>query len=234
MQEKTTKLFQGETTVGVLSKTFGKLRLGRALTPLWDNKWVYDPWYDSALMGSLNNYNGDFDSDGLPTTDFSNYSRVSNGVYYSTPNFSGFQAHVLAEIEQAIGADTRAKGVSLNYGNGPFTTMYSYEENHVSDHINYVAGSYKLGVLTVMGSYAQTELARTAEKVQSMHVAATYMVGVDTIRGGYGRIKERDYDKVTIGYNHALSKRTNLYADLYREKLADSRNGVALGINHTF
>jgi hypothetical protein len=31
-----------------------------------------------------------------------------------------------------------------------------------------------------------------------------------------------------------LSKRTNLYADLYRETIVESHNGVALGMNHTF
>ncbi len=58
----------------------------------------------------------------------------------------------------------------------------------------------------------------------------------DTIRAGYGRVnKEFKANKATIGYLHSLSKRTNLYADLYREKTQiDTYNGVALGMNHTF
>lgn len=234
MQEKSTTLFQGETTVGLSSKSMGTLRLGRALTPLWGQKWIYDPWYDSAVMGSLSNYNGDFDSDGLASIDYHNYLRVGNALFYSTPNFSGFTAHAEAEVEKPIGADKRSVGLSLNYAQGPMTAMLSYEKNHVSNDITYLGGSYKLGALTVMGSYSQTNFATSSDKVRSMMLAGTYAVGSDTIRAGYGRIKESGSHKLSIGYNHPLSKRTNVYADLYREKIADSINGVAVGMNHTF
>lgn len=242
-QEKSTAFFQGETTVGLASKRFGTVRLGRALTPLWAEKWAYDPWYDSALMGSLANYNGDFDSDGLPTVDFHNYSRASNAIYYSSPDMAGFSVHAEAEIERAIGddaartvAETRQKSLSLNYANGGFTTMLAYEKNHVDSDITYVAGGYTFGAMTLLGSYSETSFARVNDKLRSMMVAATYLVGADTIRGGYGKINESGNNKVTIGVNHPLSKRTKVYADLYREKLedVDSSTGVALGINHTF
>ncbi len=236
--EKSTTLFQGETTVGLSSKTWGTARLGRALTPLWAQKWVYDPWYDSDLMGSIGNYNGDFNSDGLATVDYNNYSRVSNAVYYSTPVVAGFSLHTEAEIEEAIGADTRSKGVSLNYKNGPLSAMLSYEKNHISDSINYAGASYNLGKFTLMGSYSQLKLSLSPVKVITKHIAATYMLGADTLRGGYGRssgaFDANNKDKVTIGYNHPLSKRTNLYADLYREKITEGVNGVAVGMNHTF
>ena len=241
-QEKSTAFFQGETTVGLASKRFGSVRLGRALTPLWAQKWIYDPWADSAFMGSLANYNGDFNSDGLVSVDFHNYSRASNAVYYSTPDMAGFSVHADAEIERAIGDDvartvagTRQKGVSLNYANGGLTTMLAYEKNHIDSDITYVAGGYTFGAMTLLGSYSETKFARTDDKLTSMMVAATYLVGIDTIRGGYGKIKESGNDKFTVGINHPLSKRTNLYADLYREELLNvGTTGVALGINHTF
>ena len=245
-QEKSTTLFQGESTVGLASKTLGTLRLGRALTPLWAKKWVYDPWNDSDLMGSIGNYNGDFNSDGRTVfganeaNDFHNYSRISNGVYYSTPSFAGMSLHAVAGTEDTVGADTKARGVSLNYDNGPVSAMLAYEKNLVSDSIVYLGGSYKMGQWKVMGSVSRTEfdaLSRAALGVDasnSKHVAAVYMLGLDSIRAGYGRIKELDKHKATIGYNHALSKRTNLYADLYRETIVTPSNGVALGVNHTF
>ncbi|MEB0136522.1 porin [Actimicrobium sp. CCC2.4] len=241
--EKSTAFFQGETTVGLASTRFGTVRLGRALTPLWAKKWIYDPWYDSALMGSLANYNGDFNSDGLVTVDYHNYSRASNAVYYSSPDMAGFSVHADAEIERAVGddaartiAETRQKGISLNYANGGLNTMLAYEKNHIDSDIVYVAGGYTMGAFTLLGSYSETKFARVNDKLTSMMLAATYMVGIDTIRGGYGKIKESGNDKFTVGVNHPLSKRTNLYADLYREKLVDvdGSTGVALGINHTF
>lgn len=234
MQERSTTLFQGETTVGLKSKSMGTLRIGRALAPLAAEKWVYDPWYDSGFMGSLEPYNGTFNSDGLPTVDYSNYSRVSNGVFYSSPSLSGFQLHAEAEIEQAAGAKTRSKGLSLNYANGPLSAMLSYEKNHVEDDIAYVGASYKLGAFTVMGAYSKTNFDATSTTATSNLLAGTYALGADTVRLGYGRIKESGNHKVSLGYNHPLSKRTNVYADLYREKTTDRSNGVALGMNHTF
>jgi predicted porin len=91
-----------------------------------------------------------------------------------------------------------------------------------------------LGALNLMGSYSHTDLAGSAQKRRSLLVAATYAVGADTVRAGYGRIQETGHHKVSLGYNHPLSKRTNIYADVYREQLITGRNGMALGINHSF
>ncbi|MEO8407678.1 MAG: porin, partial [Oxalobacteraceae bacterium] len=59
-------------------------------------------------------------------------------------------------------------------------------------------------------------------------------LGPDTLRSGYGRTQESGNHKFSVGYVHPLSKRTNLYADIYREKTLDDKNGFALGMNHTF
>ncbi len=247
-QEKSTTLFQGESTVGLSSKRLGTIELGRKLTPLWAKKWVYDPWFDSDLMGSIGNYNGDFNSDGRTVfatneaNDYHNYSRISNGVYYSTPSLSGFALHAVASPESTTGATTKAHGASLNYDNGPLSAMLAYEKNLVADKIVYLGGSYKLGLWKVMGSVSKTERDQVStdqygsDAIHSKHIAATYLIGNNTIRAGYGRVnKEFNANKATIGYLHALSKRTNLYADLYREKTQiDTYNGVALGMNHTF
>lgn len=233
-QEKSTVLFQGETTVGFKSASLGALRLGRALTPLWAQKWVYDPWYDSDLMGSIGNYNGDFDSDGLPSIDFHNYSRVDHAVYYSTPEVAGFSLHAEAEMATAPMATHRATGFSLNYEHGPLSAMFAYEKNHIADRIQYVAGSYQYGRLTMMGSYSQTKVQDTALMIRSQHTAATYALGTGSIRAGYGRIAQLNKHKATLGYVYPLSKRTNLYADIYREQTASTSNGVAVGANYTF
>jgi predicted porin len=119
--------------------------------------------------------------------------------------------------------------------------MLAYEKNLVSDKIAYLGGSYELGLWKLMGSVSKTERDAISTRdfgydaIHSKHIAAVYMIGTDSIRAGYGRVnKEYKAKKATIGYNHALSKRTNLYADLYREQLLESHNGVALGMNHTF
>ena len=232
-QEKSSTRFQGETTVG-LSSIVGSVRLGRALTPLWAQKYIYDPWYDSAFMGSMSTYNGNFNSDGLPTVDFSDYSRIDNAVYYDSTAIAGLSAHAEVELQLATGARRRSRGLSLNYAQGPATAMLAVEHNRVADRIAYVGGSWRFSALSVLGAYSRTSLTGTERAQTSTLVAVTHPIGADTVRFAYGRIKESRSQKLSLGYNHALSKRTNLYADLYREERITNMHGVAVGMNHTF
>lgn len=64
-------------------------------------------------------------------------------------------------------------------------------------------------------------------------LAATYAFGIHTLHAGYGRTQEGGNHKVSLGYVHPLSKRTKLYADIYREKAVDHKTGFAAGTNHT-
>lgn len=242
--ERASTFWQGETTVGFDNPDIGTFRFGRAMTPLWEEKWPFDPWYDSALMGSLANYNGDFDSDGLdPHGDFSNYCRVSSATFYSSPVMAGFQLHASMETEMPDGADSRSAGLSLNYGNGPLAAMLAVERNHLSDEIVYVAGSYNIDQWTALAAYSHTDFSTQSavnkgmSNKRSIMLAGIYAFGMDKIRFGYGRIRENGDYKYTAGYNMGLSKRTNIYLDVYREYLAyddDHINGIAVGMNHSF
>ncbi|MBI1771841.1 MAG: porin [Burkholderiales bacterium] len=236
-QERSSTLFQGETTVGLKSAA-GHLRLGRALTPLWQEKWLYDPWYDSGFMGSLETYNGDFNSDGLLSADFHNYSRASNSVFYGSPANAGllgnFRFSTMVEIERPEGAADRSRSFSVNYASGPVTAMLAYEKNHIADSIIYVAGSYLFDKFTLIASYSRTTFAISDLKLSSRLIAGTYSLNGNTIRLGYGRLHESGNNKYSLGYNHAMSKRTNIYFDIYRERTIKSTNGQAIGINHAF
>jgi len=50
--ERDSTFWQGETTVGFSNPTLGSFRFGRAMTPLWEEKWPFDPWYASATFYS--------------------------------------------------------------------------------------------------------------------------------------------------------------------------------------
>lgn len=85
-----------------------------------------------------------------------------------------------------------------------------------------------------MSSYAANEQAGSGVRERTWVMAGTYDIGAGSLRAGYGRNRENGSDKISAGYVHSLSKRTRLYTDIYREKLSGSRNGLAIGINHTF
>lgn len=236
-QERASTFWQGETTVGLKSANYGSVRLGRALTPLWNSIWAFEPWYNSGFNGSLASYQtGSYTSDGVTDAalGFANFSRISNGIFYDSADISGFKFAVAGQVDKTSPtASSRNIGTALTYGNGPLNAMFSYERNQNSDNIYAAAASYGFGNLTLMGSYARTNLeGGVAERVAV--IAATYALGADTVRAGYGRNNESGNHKVSFGYVHPLSKRTNLYADLYQEKTALKTTGYALGMNHTF
>lgn len=67
--ERTSTFWQGESTVGLTGEAYGTLRLGRALTPLWNNVWRFEPWLNSGFNGSLAAFQtGSYSSDGLQDT----------------------------------------------------------------------------------------------------------------------------------------------------------------------
>lgn len=241
MQEKPT-LFQGETTVGLASSSLGKLRIGRALTPFWAAKWAFEPWWDTQFMGSIGTYqNGSYTSDPTFALGFANWIRIPNGVFYDSPNFGGFNFRVASELEKAAGATAKTMSFAANYSNGPLAAAISYEKNNLKDDILFLGASYQLSALTLMGGYGKVQLLGAPKHENNYTLAAAYALGADTLRAGYGRTNDvggttlgTSRNKMSVGYNHPLSKRTNVYADLYREKIATSMNGVALGMNHSF
>lgn len=235
-QERASTFWQGETTVGLKSGNFGSVRFGRALTPLWNSIWAYEPWYNSGFNGSLASYQtGSYTSDGVTDAalGFANFSRISNGIFYDSANISGFRFAVAGQVEKTSpAAGSRNIGAALNYSNGPLNAMLSYERNQNNDKIYAVGASYGFGNLTLMGSFARTTLVgNPSERVAVL--AATYALGSDSIRAGYGRNNQSDAHKTSIGYVHPLSKRTSVYADLYREKTTQNTTGYAVGMNHT-
>lgn len=234
-QERASTFWQGESTVGLASETYGSLRLGRALTPLWAGIWAFEPWANSGFNASLAAYQtGSYSSDGVndAALGFANFSRISDGVFYDSPDISGIRLSIAGQVERDPAATTRNVGAALNLARGPLNAMFSYERNLNSDDIYVLGASYAFGKLTLMGSYARTDLAVASE--QSGVIAGTYALGPHMIRAGYGRNDESGNHKLSLGYVHRLSKRTNLYADLYRESTTRTRTGYAVGVNHTF
>jgi len=242
-QERSTTFFQGESTVGLKSNTLGSVRLGRAITPLWNHIWLFEPWYNSGFNGSLASYQtGSYSSDGINDValGYANFSRIGSSVFYDSPNLSGFRLVMAGKVEKSPFAKTRNVGMTLHYAKDALAALASYERNDNNDRIYFLSSSYTFSKLAIMGSYAQTKLVGTnavaagRSKERLMLLAATYAIGTDTIKTGYGRHQDNGNHKVSLGYSHRLSKRTALYADVYREKIVANKNGYAIGMSHTF
>lgn len=229
--------WQGESTVGLQSATFGTVRLGRAMTPMWNSLWLYEPWANGATFATLSGYQtGSYSSDGVTDTaqNFATFARINNGVFYDSPSWSGVHFSAAGEAELAQGASARNKGLSLNYDGGALTAMLSYEKNHQYDEITYAGATYAVGGLKLFGSYAHTKVLNV--KPESLYLlAATYALNAsDSLRAGHGRNNGLRSHKTSLGYVHAFSKRTSVYADVWNEHISSGVNGYVLGISHSF
>lgn len=240
-QERPTIFWQGESTVGLASNTWGAMRLGRAVTPMNQKNWKFEPWESSGFNASLNAFqlgNFTFSADGTndAAVGSANFIRIPNAVFYNSPTVRGFSVAVAGQVEKSEGARARNRGFSLNYDNGPVALMLAGEENTDRDRIGFVAASYVIGAARVMGSYSRIDH-RERDDESSYVVGATYDVGPGMLRAGFGRDIDLDVSRISTGYLHPLSKRTQVYLDLWRHRTTSSAstyNGVALGIKHTF
>ena len=236
--ERDQTFFQGESTVGLSDATLGTVNVGRKLSPLWATIWPYEPWFNSGFNASLASYQaGKYSSDGVTDAaiGYADYSRISNGLYYDSPVMRGWQVSVAGQVERNPDPGTRARtaGTSVTYATAPLRATLSYEHNMRNEAIWFLGGAYDLGAIKLMGSYARTSLVDYGVELMSV-VAATYDIGANTWKAGYGRNVTTGAHKLSMGVSHALSKRTNVYADLYREHVNTALTGYAIGMSHAF
>lgn len=235
-QERTGTLWQGQSTVGLRSESAGTLLLGRALTPLWNSVWKFEPWVNSGFNASLSAYQtGRYSSDGVDDAEreFADFSRMSNGIYYASPELSGLSLQAAAGVERGSGADARPAGFAFNYAGTQLSAAASYEHNRRRDRIRYLALSWSFAPLKLMGSYTWNSL-RGSGSERAMLLAGILHLGTDKLRMGYGRNPNLNSHKTSVGYVHPLSVRTNVYADLYHEHTVGQASGIAFGMNHAF
>jgi len=212
--------WKGEATVG-LKGGFGAVRLGRALTPLQDHSYKYDPWYNFDRIASVQWWH--FAPDFLSDPQTREYARLNNGIFYDSPALGGFSAHVSFSPEKNAATDlTRSVGASLNYDGGNLSLMLGFERNSQKDKALFLGGSYAFGDLTLMGGYNYVKLdpesvifgpdwtnwagaSDPKTKRTSLQVAATYAQGLHTYRAG----ASRDFQGSTNAFNYIGSTFNN-------------------------
>lgn len=212
------------------------VRLGRALSPLWQDVWRYEPWINSGFNASLAAYQtGSYSSDGVndAENDYADFSRFGNAVFYLSPTRGGWSVHAAEVLELAPSARRRPAGVAFNHAEAPLGAELAYEHNANGDLIRFAGASWKVDKLKLMGSFARVTL-RDAGAERVAMAAATYDLEAWTLRGGYGRNMRLHQDKLSAGLVEHLSTRTTLYLDPYHERAATGATGAALGITHVF
>jgi len=225
-----TRFWDGKSIVG-LEGGFGLVTMGREDNPAYTySQNPADPWGSDTVAS-----NGSIVSGRIGTNRYSdalNY-RYSSGGF----TFGG-------QITEGNGLDDRPYSLGLAYAGGPFRLGLGVENpGNADDHWVTVSGSCNVGAFALRGLIGHGTDANGQEHL-SWLLAATTRIGAGEWRASYGQLKNKDLDVVAdkqfaLGYHHAMSKRTTLYADLIHETRDNmpanrQRIGWDLGIKHNF
>lgn len=245
--------FWGRTSHIYLSGGFGKLALGQYDAPVYTASYTYSPFGDSVIFSPFQafGFNAPTTTAPIPAGGKSRYSNdtsVLNAVTYETPDMAGFKAVVqYAPKETATGKNSYSLGASYNAG--PLSVMLAYGKAGTAFAANIfdrkdtaLGASYDFGVVKAFAQYARSKNTTAANaKYTAFQLGATIPVtasGNVMVSYGEGKAKPTDVkDKMfSLGYNHAISKRTSVYAAANQVKQTSQTNGknFAVGVKHAF
>jgi len=131
VSEDTKYLFAGEATAG-LKGDFGHVRVGRALTALWQNDWAYDAWYnyDSIASPAWWLWHGNSAADPNASSKNASFARLNNGLFYASPKFGGgFSVDASVGLQKQTADQNNSRSVALKYEQGAFNGMLANEKH---------------------------------------------------------------------------------------------------------
>ncbi|MBN3754734.1 porin [Paraburkholderia sp. Tr-20389] len=228
---------------------FGQLTFGRHRNPTYTAESLVNPFGSSTVFSPL-----------VLQTFVTNYGATiigdtvwNNTAKYVTPTYKGFGATVIYGLGGVAGSPGTANlGVHLNYQGHGLTAVLSGQRvrytaaGPVGAQYAYLAGAaYDFKLATLYGAWAMTS------DVSTPTGSHTYEAGLSipfspadfllaewarTQRSGPTHATNTLRNTASLGYDHLLSKRTDIYAIYSYDKLSahPTGNTVAVGIRHTF
>lgn len=221
----------GISTVG-LGGSFGTVNLGRQYTAAFSLATdVIDPFGGYTVAGLRDE----------SLTKSVARLRTDNSVRYDGA-FGGLK--VAADIaETPAGGVDRPYSVAAQYAAGPFMVAASYDNpTGANDNLTTLGGSYTFGPAKVSLGLGRGKTDEASSRTVKQALAGvTVSVGAaGQVLAGYAQQEVGTDDatkKVSLGYRHNLSKRTQLYTDVTRvnDLLSKTeKTGYDFGVIHTF
>lgn len=239
VNEDSKYLFAGEATAG-LKGDFGHVRLGRALTAMWQNDWVYDAWYnyDSIASPAWWTWHGNSPADPNASSKNASFARLNDGVFYASPQFVGFSLDASLGLKKRDGDRDRSMSLALKYAQGHLNAMWATEKTPVGHKVNFLGVSYAMGDLSVMGGYDHEKLSdggRNRSATASARLADgpfSYMVGV-------GRQIDYRANFLGMGVSYAYRPDMSVYVSYGNQGdgfwgTTGHKDAIGLGVNYTF
>jgi predicted porin len=255
--------------VGLNSATLGRLRLGNVTTLMFFNSITSNAFGDSTVFSPINlvTFIGSPQAGGTGWT---------NSVVYDSPSFSGFGFSAARSMAEAQGGHNSAVRLAYAKGpwaaslawqdvkKNPLTFADGTSSNNTRSW--QLAASYDFQVVKVFTHLGRidnqgTESAPLDISYRLWDVSASLPVGAGRVLAGYAQRKTDDRvgpvpataaggnlerRVLTVGYDHYLSTRTDLYAMLMNDKtrtatlpapptaVSASATSFAVGMRHRF
>ena len=217
---------------------FGTVRMGKIIEA---SNCAYDPWACTGGAGL---------SAGSTTGGLIAAQTIANAVSYNTPTIGGFSA----SYNTSVSARANERSVlSLNYAAGPLTAQFLQSKGTPNTAGDVVGGtpaitdaqakgtsigaSYNFGVANVSVFNAKTENAAGATTADITGLGLTVPMGAVTLLAGMTQDKQKASNldgRTAVGVNYALSKRTTLGADVFKQDQVGGSTGFVVRARHTF
>ena len=182
----------------------------------------------------------------------------SNSILYSSPRAGGFSFNLQGSLgEGAASARGRNIGGNVLYFGGPFAATFAYQQvkqglafapaivttGFDSQDSAQIGVSYDAKVVKLFGQYSLVKTKAATETQSKVYgVGASVPVGAGKFLAQYGHAtaeyptSEVVNKTLTVGYDHFLSKSTDVYAVVMHDRLTGLSNGntVAAGLKVKF
>lgn len=253
--------FWGRASWVGLSGSFGRVAIGQYDNPLFTFGYTYNPFGSSMTFSPTMRQYAYLGQTG--TTLNTRKSGVGfdtgwvNSLTYETPNLSGFTGVVqYAFKESTTSGDGNSWALGGFYNAGPLSIGAVYVNADTGapagawtddERVFALGASFDFGMAKAFFQYTSTkeDVAGSADPKDTI-----WQLGVSvpvssagTVMASYGQLKnkvdgsESITDKVlSLAYDHALSKRTDVYVAYMNNKQTDLKTGnsFAVGIRHNF
>jgi predicted porin len=196
-----------------LGGAFGDVRLGRMLPVLQEFNGGFDP-FGTETIGSTH-------TGGL-AAGLAGSARVSNAIYYRSPNLGGLQLHANVAAADAnasaAGANGTEKPIGLGviYAAGPLRFALAYDRNAVDGKTKGVYGGFNAGFADFMFQWENGDVSPTTD-VSIWSIGTRVPMGAATFKAGYRNSSDLEQKKIGVGLDYSLSKRTIVYTDVAKQ-----------------
>ncbi len=221
--------FNRRSTVSLISKTLGELRVGRDFTPTYWNLTAFDP-FGTAGAGSAASI---IQSNLSKVSTVQTALRASNSVGYFLPQSKGVYGQLMyamgenpSDAPNGTRKDGNYAGLRIGYAEGNLHVALAHGRTSLAsgDVTTTNAGaSYAFGPVKPMVQIFQDrkDNVATPNRSSGFLVGAQFTVGAGYIPVSYSQIHdnaaiERKAKLLAIGYVYNLSKRTAVYTTFSR------------------